>query len=57
MTIMKPTITLKQYKKEKRKLLKDFLIYLNSEEKEHLESLENEIQVDQYCRKLLKEKL
>lgn len=52
-----PAPTLKQYKKQKRKLLKDFLIHLTSEEKAYMESLENEIQVDQYCRKLLKEKL
>ena len=54
---MTPAPTLKQYKKEKRKLLKEFLIYLTDEEKAYMESLENEIQVDQFCRKILKERL
>lgn len=54
---MAPAPTLKQYKKQKRKLLKEFLIYLTSEEKAYMESLENEIQVDQFCRKIFKERL
>ena len=38
------------YKKMKLKMLKrDFFIVLTDEERKHAESLQNEIQVDQFC--------
>ena len=43
-------MSFKQYKKMKLKMLRrDFCIMLTDEELERAESLQNEIQVDQFC--------
>lgn len=51
---IKKSPTLKDYKREKvRMLTEDFLIRMTADEKEHLYILSNEIQVDNYARKLI----
>ncbi len=50
------TMTLKQYVKMKIRLLEDpygFGFTLTEEEKDHLSSLANDIQVDNYCRVII----
>lgn len=49
---------LKKYIKTKLKMLKrDFRMQLTEEEKDYMYTLENEIQVDQYARRLIMTKL
>lgn len=48
---------LKAYRKEKISILKDFGIHLTDMQKEYLNSLENEIKIDNFCRKLISDKL
>lgn len=49
---------LKKYIKAKLKMLKrDFCMNLTEEEKAYMYTLENEIQVDQYARRLMMTKL
>lgn len=50
-------IVILPYKKKKIKLLKQFAIFLNIEQKKHLYSLTTEISVDRYCRRLFSENL
>lgn len=46
--------TLKQYKKEKIKLLtREFCVPMSDEQKEHLNNLETEISIDNYALKLI----
>ena len=52
-----PKPTLKQYKDNKVKLLKDFLIYLTKSETEFLYSLPDEISVDRFAHKLIDRQL
>ena len=42
-------MTLKEYKKMKMKMLKEFGIYLTDDEKNYVKHLENDIKVDQFC--------
>lgn len=44
---------LDKYKKDKKKLLKEFGIHLTDAENLHIDSLETETQVDNYARKLI----
>ena len=49
-TSTKMTMTLKQYRKLKLKILKnDFRITLTPEELAHAEALTSEVQIDQFC--------
>lgn len=50
-------IAILPYKKKKIKLLKQFAIFLNVEQKKYLYSLPTEISVDRYCRRLFSENL
>ncbi len=46
--------TLKQYKKEKIKLLtREFCVPMSDEQKEHLNALETEISIDNYALQLI----
>ena len=48
-----PTIT--EYKKLKLKMLrKEFMIDVTPEEEEHLNGLQSEIAIDNYCRKIIR---
>ena len=42
-------VSLKEYKRMKMKMLKQFCIYLTDDEKKYMNSLKNEIKVDQFC--------
>lgn len=54
MVLSEQQVTLKQYIKEKiRMLKKDFFIKLTDEQIAHMKSLKNEIQVDNYAHDLI----
>jgi hypothetical protein len=46
-------MSLKQYRKMKRQVLKEFCIKLTDEQKAHMDGLKNEIQIDQFCLSLI----
>lgn len=45
--------SLKEFRKEQIKILKDFCISLTSEQRRHIESLQSEIAIENYKRTLL----
>lgn len=47
-------MSIKQYIKEKKKILRDFCITLTKEQNDHINSLKTEHDVDAYVRDLLK---
>lgn len=49
--------TLKSYKNGKLSILRDFGICLTISQQRHLASLKSEISIDNFCRKLITEKL
>ena len=54
MVLSEQQVTLKQYVKEKiRMLKKDFMIKMTDEQIAHMKSLKNEIQVDNYAHDLI----
>ena len=46
-----------EYKQHKREILEHMCIKLTSTEKKHLESLQTEIQIDNYVRSLIMDRL
>jgi hypothetical protein len=46
-------MSIKQYRKMKRKILKEFCIKLTDEQKAHMDELKSEIQIDQFCLSLI----
>lgn len=43
------SMSIKAYRKMKLKMLKEFCIYLTDEEKNHLQELTKEIEIDNFC--------
>ena len=50
-------VPLPKYKQAKIRLLQDFDVFLSTEQKKHLETLQSEIAIDNFCRKLIDAKL
>lgn len=46
-----------EYKKSKLKMLRDFYIFLNEEETEYFNTLKTEVAIDNFCIRLIRERL
>lgn len=42
-------MSIKSYRKMKKRMLKDFGVYISEEENAHMESLTKEIAIDNFC--------